>query len=92
MCVCVCIDTPHITQCYTESRTGSDSLEGPTRLEGFAAIEFNEIFSGKQPCHDTNVFRSFRDRPHLQRVAGGFVVFVLSSQQQHAEDGHGVSA
>jgi hypothetical protein len=52
VCVCVCVYTPHITQSFTESRTGSDSLEGPIRqyytsLEAYAATEFNEIFSGR---------------------------------------------
>ena len=79
----VCIYTPHITQFYTESRTGNNSLEGPTRqyyisLEGFVATEFNEIFSGQTAVSRREgdfFFRSFRDRAHLQSVAGGLAVF-----------------
>jgi len=37
-------------------------------LEAFAATEFNEIFSGRQPHHDVMVLRRFgsQPRPHLQ--------------------------
>jgi len=65
--------------------------------EAFAATQFNEMFSSRQPRQVTKDFRHFRNwlGPHLQGVVGGLVepilVSVLSSHQQHSEGGDEVS-
>ena len=44
-------------------------------LEGIAATEFSEMFSGRQPRQGVEVLRSFGDcvLPYLQGVADGLV-------------------
>jgi hypothetical protein len=38
------------------------------RLDAFAATDFNENFSGRQPRQDVKVLRRFGNYPHLQGV------------------------
>ena len=61
-------------------------------LEGFAATEFSEIFSGRQPHQGVEVLQHFRDclLPHLQGVANGLVKPkpVLVSSLEHWRISH----
>jgi hypothetical protein len=41
-------------------------------IEAFAATEFNEIFSGRQPLQDVKFLRSFRNTAPIFRVCWWF--------------------
>ena len=63
VCVCVCVCVYAHSKRYWHilyfSNNKSNNTSDDISLEAFAATEFNEIFSGRQPRQDLKVFGRF---------------------------------